>query len=276
MAITGPDGSFQVAALPGPGVLAVMGSNVEQKYMPALVTPKEMKEFYKDWVTPERSVNFNSEKTLGAAAGARAAYALIQENYHALVLLEPEANAEKLTCDVALRRALKLKGTVTGPDGKPFAGATVFGLTPNAFSCTTLQSAEFTVAGVNPKQTRELLFFHQDKGLGAHLVIRGDEQGPIAIKLQAFGTAVGRVVDQDGQQVAGLVLNMNRSRLNGPGGVQIKTDQNGRFRVDGLVPGQKYDLLLRAGQGFRRIGAAANIIVESGKEKDLGTIKIAD
>jgi hypothetical protein len=80
-------------------------------------------------------------------------------------------------------------------------------------------------------------------------------------------------VDKDGQPLAGLLLDVNRSRLLGPGAVQVKTDKGGRFRVEGLVPGQKYDL---REANRRRLGRAHAIVVESGKDKDLGNIKVAD
>jgi len=187
------------------------------------------------------------------------------------VLIEPDAKADKLSRDVSLKPALTLKGSVTGPDGKPLAGATAFGLEPHSFAHTTLKAADFTVIGINPKRTRELLFIHREKGLGYHQEIRGDEKGPLTVKLRALGAANGRMVDKDGQPLAGLVLNVNRSRLYGPGGVQVKTDKDGRFRADGLVPGQKYDLMPRD-RSLRLTGSATDIVVESGKDKDLGDV----
>jgi hypothetical protein len=166
-----------------------------------------------------------------------------------------------------------LKGTVTGPDGKPVNGVTVFGLTFHHFSKETLKSADFTVGGINPRRRRSLLFLHKEKGLGYYREIRGDEKGPLAIKLQALGSASGRIVDMDGQPVSGLILHVNRFALMGPGGVQVTTDKDGRFRAEGLVPGQKYDLS-PASRTMHVARGGPVIVVESGKDKMLGDVTV--
>ena len=239
----------------------------QDQYMSALVTPREMKAFYKNWADP----GGNTDDFLMVSAGGSAARGLSQENYHALVLIEPEAKTDKLTRDVALQPARTLKGTVTGPDGKPLAGITVFGLGFHHFSQETLKSAHFTVAGLNPRRSRKLLFLHKEKGLGYYQEIRGDDKGPLAIKLQPTGSATGRIVDKDGQPMANLILNVNRSRLIGPGGVQVKTDKDGRFLAEGLVPGQKYQLS-PAQRSVQLSRGGPEIVVESAKVKDLGDV----
>jgi RNA polymerase sigma factor (sigma-70 family) len=269
-AYTGRDGIFAVVVAQGPGLLALRAEYVpEAKYMSALVTPKEMKAFYKSWSAPGGI----TEDFLMIAAGGNSARGLIQENYHALVMIEPEAKTEKLTRDVALVPARTLKGTVAGPDGKPLTGVTVFGLTFHHFAQETLKSAHFTVGGINPRRKRSLLFIHKEKGLGYYLEIRGDEKGPLAIKLRPLGSASGRIVDKDGQPVPGLNLNVNRSGLMGPGGVQVKTDEAGRFRAEGLVPGQKYSLSPAPRSLDVRRGGP-EIVVESGKDRDLGDVTV--
>jgi hypothetical protein len=50
---------------------------------------------------------------------------------------------------------------------------------------------------------------------------------------------------------------------------ELKTDKDGRFRAEGLVPGQDYILSLP-----RVLRVLVNVVVEPGKHKDLGDVKI--
>jgi RNA polymerase sigma factor (sigma-70 family) len=270
-ATTGPDGSYAVVALPGPGVIAVTAHSFDNRYMPALLTVQEMKEFYKTWVFPEGQRGAYSEKMLLQCVGTHIS-GLIQDNYNVLAMIEPDAKSDTLTRDVVVPRAQSLRGSVTGPDGKALAGATAFGLVAHVFSSTTLETADFTVSGINPKRTRELLFIHSEKGLGFHRELRGDEKGPLTIRLQPLGTASARVLDKDKQPVTGMLLKIFRQALIGPGGQEVKTDKDGRFRTSGLVPGQKYGLY--SADGSLRLSKNFDLVVESGKDKDLGDLQV--
>jgi hypothetical protein len=267
----GRDGSFVVVVAPGPGLLAVTAEGGPQDhYMPALVTHKEMKAFFKNWSDPG---NGNNEDFLMVAAGGLAARLIAQTNYHALVLIEPDEKTEKLTRDVALLPAPTLKGNVAGPDGKPLGGVTVFGLAINSFGQETLKTDDFVVRGLHPGRKRELLFLHKGKGLGFYKELGGTQKEPLAIKLQPLGSASGRIVDRDGQPVPGLTFDLYRSRLLGPGGVRVQSDKDGRFRAEGLVPGQKYMLSpANRSMSLRLPGGAFTIVVESGRDKNVGDV----
>jgi hypothetical protein len=154
---------------------------------------------------------------------------------------------------------------VVGPDGEPLAGVTVYGLI--RFGQETLKGAEFSVRGVNPRANRPLVFYHKAKNLG--LLVkewRSQADGPLKAQLQPCGSVSGRVME-DGQPVAGLRIDLWGM---GPGGVGfhcdekvVITDNEGRFRVEGLVPGQTY----------RVDPLRAHVAVEAGKHKDMGDLK---
>src|SRR5262249_18743342 len=63
-AVTGPDGAYVLTVMPGQGVIAVTGQRREA-YMPALVTPRELKDFFKAPV-----IENQSEDYLTVAGGA--------------------------------------------------------------------------------------------------------------------------------------------------------------------------------------------------------------
>jgi RNA polymerase sigma factor (sigma-70 family) len=268
-AATGLDGSYTLTALPGIGVIGVTGPKPEV-YVPARVTLKEQKDFYKKSAAPPRM----QENFLIVAAGgdANAGGPLYQPKYNALTLLELGETEKAPVKDVALEPARTLQGQVVGPDGQPVTGAVVFGLRGHGFSryrAETLKGAEFTVTGLNPRESRWLVFQHKDKDLGLFVKeLRGDASGPLIVKLQPCGSASGRIVYPDGQPVAGLRLEFQGSQ--GRGGTQeAATDNEGRFRVAGLVPGQEYDIVPIKYTPF----PLAHVSVETAEHKDLGDIK---
>jgi RNA polymerase sigma factor (sigma-70 family) len=269
-AATGPDGSYAITVLPGPGVIGVKGPRLEA-YMPASCPLQERKEFFK---TPlvDRDEDF-----LTRAAGGGSHGAISPGFYNTLVLLEPKEKEEALVRDVALERPQERKGRVIGPDDKPLAGVTVYGLV--RFGIETLKADEFTVRGVNPRAKRPLVFHHKEKNLGFYLNdLRGQTPGPITVKLQPCGSAAGRIVNQDGQPVAGMYVHVlgNALRITGEagGGYQrVTTNKDGRFHVEGLVPRQEYSVREFSDQPrFPRFYAA--VVVEPGQHKDMGDIKM--
>jgi hypothetical protein len=93
-----------------------------------------------------------------------------------------------------------------------------------------------------------LIASQKEKGLGAVALVRGDETKTVTIRLARCGSAVGRLVDRDGQPARGIVLRLLGKKddvfdgLDGHGG-RAESDRDGRFRFDGLVPGREHVLM---------------------------------
>jgi protocatechuate 3,4-dioxygenase beta subunit len=252
---TGPDGSYALTAFPGPGVICVRGPNPD-RYMPACVTTKEVRDFFK---TPLEQPQWGGVWAVGGQARG-----LPPEvpHHHAKVLLEPGEKEVRLVRDVALELAVERKGRVVGPDGRPLAGVDV--LSSREPPTKTSEGGEFTLRRLNPKAKFDVEFHYKEKNLGFLLEELPDEKaGPLIVKLQPCGSVSGRFVDQDGQPVAGV-----RFTLQGVGG--LTTDKEGRFRAQGLVPGLRCRIF-----GPKVLGVG-EVVVEPGKNKDLGNIKIRD
>jgi hypothetical protein len=277
-ATTGPDGSYTLTVMPGPGVLAA-AAQPPSSYRAALVTPKEVEDFLgqklPDWLFP--SQDSLAIHGTGAVADARNMY-ISQLEYNALALINPEKKDKVLVRDLVLLPALTRKGTVVGPDGKPFAGVTAIGLEASPGLAgweSTLKSATFTVRGLHPMRTRELCFYHREKNLGRFLELRGEPSEPLKVELQPCGSVGGRLVDQGGKPEAGTVIYFCRKGYGQffPGTVTVQTDQDGRFRAEGLVPGQKYYLTRRTSNIADTL--PRGVTVEPGKMKDLGDLVVA-
>jgi hypothetical protein len=104
-ATTGADGSFALVVLPGPGILGVTGPN-RDSYMSALVTAKDLQGVFKNNAAARQA----SEEAINVAAGGASMGFIVQQDYHALVLLDAEEGRKALTRDVVLEPARTLTG----------------------------------------------------------------------------------------------------------------------------------------------------------------------
>jgi beta-lactamase regulating signal transducer with metallopeptidase domain len=265
-AISG-DGQYAISVFPGPGVLAFKSDGVDDSnYAPAFISAEELKEFMQG-----KEYGNYEERFLQVAAGGQARSIISQSEYRALLLINPEPGQQSLLKDVALERAARVRGVVLGSDGQPLAGATLIGLPPSAFSLKRLKTAEFEVSGLNPKQPHPLLFMHEEQKLGAPLTVRGDESEPVMARLQPFGSATGRLVNEDGEPMPNTTLDFCRPRMYGPGIRTAKTDGEGRFQVEGLAPGQKFDVIIWGGPYVTAI--YRDLSVAARETKDLGDVR---
>jgi protocatechuate 3,4-dioxygenase beta subunit len=261
-----------VTVLPGPGVLAAAAPDLSS-YRPALVTPKELEDFFKE--RPDRG---NTQDVLVATpSGVPNAQPLLiaQDRYHALALINPGEKDKALERELVLLPPLTREGTVVGPDGKPLPGAVAYGLDDDG-GPVLMKSAAFTVRRLHPARPRSLSFYHMEKKLSRTVELRGDDTDPLKVELRPCGSAAGRLVDQAGKPLGGTVVQL---WFQGPGqpryfqhlpglGVEVRTDKDGRFRAEGLVPGRTY-WMLRPDVNFK-----VKVTAESGKTKDLGDVTI--
>jgi hypothetical protein len=125
-----------------------------------------------------------------------------------------------------------------------------------------LPGASFTVEGLNPRRTRQLVFDHREKGLGKVVTV-GAEEGPLTVRLEPCGVVVGRVVDREGKPVPGERIGFNPAKVKG----SDRTDEAGRFRVE-LVGGRTYLLVLRRDR--------LPFEVEPGRTRNLGDLVVGD
>ena len=273
----GPDGSFTVLGIPGPGVLVVLAGD-------SALYPR-----------------IDSRDALGKLGvnGWPSAPA------HLAVKIDPrEDNPKSQTCGVlALVQGVRRPGTLTDPAGKPLTGVRVVGLNDDG-SPQTLSGSTFMATGLNPKQERALVFLHEGKKLGAVVGVRAAGANALTVKLRPLGAVKGRLLDADGKPLGNLRVVLRLSldskrfanlpeeydRLSGafsihPGswrnftGREATTDKEGRFRVEGLIPGEQYDLFGGPGDIDRKGGVthrAPRLTVTPAQEKDLGDLKQPD
>ncbi len=249
---TGADGRFRLAVLPGRGLLAVRGQDGE----------------------------YLARGALSADEGSRVLLpdASYLGNFQALVRIDPAKEARSVTCDVVLDPGAAVAGTVLGPDGKPLAGVSVFGLKlRHAWTAKPLPTADFTLTAVGPHERRHLVFLHPEKKLGCHAEVAEDAKESATVRLKPTGAVVGRLLDADGRAKArtDLVMLFDRKDVDTNAyhfPAYTKTDAEGRFRVEGLVDGVVYHLYVADRPPNRTVGGRFK--AESGKTKELGDVKV--
>jgi RNA polymerase sigma factor (sigma-70 family) len=273
-AVMQPDGSYRLAVLPGPGIVCVSASP-HDFYAVAVLDGDELTKVLDDGKPltnprPNRS-NDRFVHSPITAVGANGKGVIQVNRYHALSLIKPERTLESMSLDLNVQPARTLRGVVTGPDGKSLSGVQVDGLIATPEQPEVLETGSFTILGLNPRRSRELYFHHKELGLGKFVILRGDENKPLTVQLLPCGAVMGRMVDNLDKPVPDVRVELARhSDSYCLTEAKTATDAEGRFRLDGLVPGVKYTFFLMDSLRLRTdVGA---LEVKSGQSKDLGEL----
>jgi RNA polymerase sigma factor (sigma-70 family) len=243
------DGSFRVVGLPGPGLVAVYCH--EDYYLRADQRDDEFGTKEKSLETAPYHISFTS-------------------NYWALARIDPAKGVESVKRDVTLDPGWSFTGTVLGPDGKPLAGARSFDLHGHRWGREGMKTAEFA-AWFDPRRPRDILFRFPEKGLVGVAQPPKENGGSVAVRMGPGAAVTGHLVGPDGKPRAGVELRV-QFLPKGWGSwydyypEPVKSDRDGRFRVEGLLPGQVFRLSddtgeLPLGDGLR-----------PGETTDLGAI----
>jgi RNA polymerase sigma factor (sigma-70 family) len=250
MATTDPDGRFQLTIIPGASVLMAQGQGGEsldgqylKPYLNARIDEEDRKQ-----------VKVSTDGTFATAGGSMETLDIDQ----AVKRVDLAENAGPTTVELHLIRGKMAKLIVQDPDGQLLSGAIVSGVTAAWPIAYALKSAECPIYALEPEKPRTLVIYHVGRKLGGHVVIRGDETGPVTVKLQPLGTVTGRILDADGQPIAGADVQPSFSsnsaselerflRQQRPA---LITDATGRFRLEGIVPEQKFTLSVRKDRAF--------------------------
>jgi RNA polymerase sigma factor (sigma-70 family) len=225
-------------------------------------------------------------------------------NFAAFASISPKLGEEPIKVDFDLDAGGVVKARVVGLDGQPLTGALAAGLRHDWYTDADwsglTKSNEFTAMGLDPKHPRLLCFTHWEKRLAGSVVVRGDEKEPVTVKLMPWATVSGRLLDEDGQPIKNTALwftEVPRGKVGAPRALDVGlhvvarfagkpnpdpvTDADGRFKVEGLLPGLKYNLALMEPNGqfdpdhFKWKGLAfSNLVLKPGETKDLGDVKL--
>jgi RNA polymerase sigma factor (sigma-70 family) len=256
--VTRDDGSFTVLALPGRGLLAVTAE--EDRFLLSVGADQIP-------AADKTSTNVEFIQTHPLFMSAE---------HHAFVPINPGEDGKAAACDVQLDPGKTIQGTILDPDGKPLDGAKVMDLKLMWSKPQPLPGSHFTATVLDPRNPRQIFFYHQGRQLGAAILVRGDEKKPLTVRLQPCGVVTGRILDAKGQACPewasyGQSENANMNNTTGRWWqlyVSGRTNKEGRFRIEGLIPGVKYNIVVG--------NTGHSVSLKAGETKDLGDSKVED
>ncbi|OAI57238.1 hypothetical protein AYO47_08225 [Planctomyces sp. SCGC AG-212-M04] len=274
---TDSDGRYQIAVLPGEGILAFRAD---------------------DYAAYEPGGGVEDvRKTFGLAGDISSttvpSYVSVGW-FHALMPIN--VTAETTGFEFRLIRAVSIQGTVQGFARNPRSVLRIYGLEPESYWHETEQD-DFVVQGYSPKTGRRVTVVSEPDNQVAVVDLLGPPPQKVALRLERGGRIRGRLVDPKGKPQPNLLLyegddfaafpqpSSNKKEQRDRGVIldtwlnqSLVTDDEGRFEVWGVVPGLKYTLGVEGeapevgevylGEIFR------DIVVAPGQTRDLGDIVV--
>jgi hypothetical protein len=264
------DGSYSLVALPGPGIVAAKLDDASRgRYISS--------------PGAERIKGYDPKRCGFASKGDFVS----KSNYDGLAGIEPIKGTELVTCDLRFDPGKTITGTCTGPDGQPLAGVSIRGTVGRWTDIRDLPTPQFNLFAINPDMPEPFFFYHREKKLATAVLVKGDEPEGFTARLQPAATVTGRLIDEDGIPLdgRGIISDILPGQLNlsQAWGVLFyaKSDKDGRFRMEGIVPGVRVDAHIdRSSKPLnnRTFGDVVfdQLTLKPGEVRDLGDIRVSD
>ncbi len=276
-------GDYEGFVLPGPGAVLIKTAHPD-RYRPAHVDPKRSFAPGKtDWTAQELISAYGTHETLANPYGQ-----VDQHDYAAIALVNPPASSRPLELTATLVRDRPRQVTILDWRGKPLVGVKTQGLTANPWDAERpLRASTIPITGLHPDRSRRITFVKEDRKLIAFLMARGDGESPSTVRLRPWATIIGRIVDPQGRPQNGAGGAVGKAALTTGTRLRFAThddsragqfpdlnvDFNGRFRLERLVPGQRYTAEVYVGPGMFVGKAFEDLILLPGEVRDLGDLR---
>ncbi len=273
---TDESGRFRLKVVPGTGVLEAAAEGASNPFKPARFDAEDRKH-----------ITFAEDGDYRSFNGGPGFF----NEMNAVKWLDLDPEAAVVVQNLYLERGATARVRLQDPQGNPLSGVIVSGI--DALSIKHIHNAyvapkaECTIVGLEPSRPRQVVFYHAEHRLAGTLVVRGDEKDPLTVRLAPTGAVTGRLRKADGEPIQGaeieiaaggprpfssltcLYLHLRHTRL------PARTDKEGRFRLEGVVPGEKFSLVIRRRGVFLNGGLRTiQIQVKAGETLDLGDISI--
>jgi hypothetical protein len=258
------DGRYETVAIPGRGIIACRSDVLR----------------YRGGIGAEAIAGYDSRRKRFETRPDSCGIA----NYHVLAGAQLDPKAEAVTVNLQVDPGRSLMIHVVDPEGKPIGGTTVAGIGDLfPYSEYDQDSPTIEVHALDPSKPRRVTIAHAGRKLIGSVYLKGDETGPLTVRLQAWGAITGRIIDDEGQPRSGIGLwsagGLEPRAEHGmlPGGDRgegVWIGPDGRFRFEGLVPGLKYGASVMDGVIILIGELFQDVAVAPGEMKDLGDLKV--
>ncbi|HEY7427247.1 MAG TPA: sigma-70 family RNA polymerase sigma factor [Gemmataceae bacterium] len=254
LAVVHADGTFRCVVLPGCGCLTFQAVE-PNRYQQACVDPK--------------TIQAHGDTRFLHIQGSLASGGLLaQEDYQAIRLIKPAKDTKSISEILSVVLSPPVHGAVLDTEGKPLADVRVRGL-EHGEGWKTLPNEKFNVHGVNPLRPRCLYFIQDTRRLIGSVEVNGTETKPLIMRLQPWAGVRGRLLDKEGNPLRNIKV-FGSEFLAEKG----QTDEQGRFRLDGLVPGLRYDLHFAEARSALSDTLRKGFVGKPGEVFDLGEMRV--
>jgi hypothetical protein len=269
------EGTFQVAVMPGPGALLVRtyGGLID-------VGGRQVSSFRLGHVSKEDEAKLKiTVQPDGVRSFATHSSVMFVREASAVKYIELAQDGGPQTIDVELDRGKSIELDIVDAEGRPVAGAAILGVIEGILA-TRLPEPRATIYGLDGESPRKIAVLHTARGLAGSLTVTGGEPSPVRMTLGKTASIRGRAVDAAKEPIASTEYNIASEfdwllRFENIGR-PLKTDEEGRFHIENMVPGQRFSLRMQLNGRFliARLPEEQQIL-KSGRELDLGDVVFA-
>lgn len=282
---TNSQGEFRVPVLPTRGILAYRwdGDGFQQ--------PNPIERFPRGLGAEKidgKEVNMDAYPTMP--------YYLMAGNYNFVSEVTPKSADEQVEVEMVLQssKPVEVKLVVEDSEKLPTGNYQIYGLNER-WGWQTKQTTELVVEDLLPNHSRKVFAFHRESGLAGGVLVDENSKQPVEIKLIKSGSLKGRLVDQSGDPITDGTVSVDYQKLWGnepyaiwadpanpyTGSRAILVDSEGRFELNGIIPGWKYTANVSAPRKMQEqmismiIGQAfTDMEIKPGEVRDLGDIVV--
>jgi hypothetical protein len=250
---TDDDGKFHVLAMPGPGVLMAQvqigrpgTDNKPNPYRQASFNEEDSKRV---------ATIVNDEDRSFAVAGNRG-QPLTGQNAVRVLDLVPDGGP--VTCDLSFDPGKSATISIEDEQGQPVTGTVIGGVADRWATAFKTAEPKCTIYGLGADRPRRVCILHPERHLAGSLTLMGDETGPLTVRLGPAASFAGRALDADGEPLADALVEIYYPRHSAQevnafltrDTAALKTDADGRFRVENVPPGEQLSLGFTQGDKF--------------------------